>query len=281
MKNMKTTLSLLAASMALFSQAQVIIERSDNNKHIIIELDSVTHNDASEFVLKRGPKAMRSFTFIADGKEDQKLSPEQRAHLMTQQMALHLDLSEKQEKQVANINTKHHKTMQALQEKEQGFEKRSAVLDEQIKHQRALKEVLDAAQYAQFKEMHKKMREEHHPTEAPRVRMMRWNTHEGDMDASEIHKMRIEGKRMEVAGPHAKMMIRKKGGAKGAQGMAFISASEKPLVIIDGKESDSATALEDLNPSKIDKMEVLKGEKAVEQYGEKAKNGVILITTKK
>ena len=278
---MKTTLTLLAASMALFSQAQVIVERSDNNKHIIIELDSVTHNDASEFVLKRGPKAMRSFTFIADGKEDQKLSPEQRAHLMTQQMALHLDLSEKQEKQVANINTKHHKTMQALQEKEQGFEKRSAVLDEQIKHQRALKEVLDAAQYAQFKEMHKEMREEHHPSEAPRVRMMRWNTHEGDMNASEKHKMRIEGKRMEVAGPHAKMMFRKKGGAKGAQSMAFISASEKPLVIIDGKESDSATALEDLNPSKIDKMEVLKGEKAVEQYGEKAKNGVILITTKK
>ena len=278
---MKTTLTLLAASMALFSQAQIIVERSDNNKHIIIELDSVTHNDASEFVLKRGPKAMRSFTFIADDKEDQKLSPEQRAHLMTQQMALHLDLSEKQEKQVANINTKHHKAMQALQEKEQGFEKRSALLDEQIKHQRALKEVLDAAQYAQFKAMHEEMRKEHHPSEAPRVRMMRWNTHESDMDASEKHKMRIEGKRMELTGPHAKMMIRKKGGGKGAQSMAFISASEKPLVIIDGKESDSATALEDLNPSKIDKMEVLKGEKAVEQYGEKAKNGVILITTKK
>jgi len=27
-------------------------------------------------------------------------------------------------------------------------------------------------------------------------------------------------------------------------------------------------------------MEVLKGEKAVEKYGEKAKNGVVLITTK-
>ena len=267
--------------MAFFSQAQIIVERADNNKHIIIELDSAHHNDASEFVVKRGPRAIKAFTFMADQEEHDKLDPEQRAALMTKQMTLHLDLSEKQEKQVANINTKHHKAMQALQEKEQGFEKRSAVLDEQIKHQRALKEVLDAAQYAQFKEMHKEMHEEHHPSEAPRVRMMRWNTHEGDMNASEKHKMRIEGKRMEVAGPHAKMMIRKKGGAKGAQSMAFISASEKPLVIIDGKESDSATALEDLNPSKIDKMEVLKGEKAVEQYGEKAKNGVILITTKK
>ena len=63
--------------------------------------------------------------------------------------------------------------------------------------------------------------------------------------------------------------------------MAFISASEKTLVIIDGKEADSTTALDDLDPSNIDKMEVLKGEKAVEKYGEKAKNGVILITTKK
>lgn len=278
---MKATLTLLAASMAFFSQAQVIIERSENDNHIIIELDSVHYNDASEFVVKRGPRAIKAFTFMADQENHDKLDPEQRAALMTKQMTLHLDLSEKQEKQVANINTKHHKTMQTLQEKEQGFEKRSAVLDEQIKHQRALKEVLDAAQYAQFKAMHEEMRKEHHPSEAPRVRMMRWNSHEGDMDASEKHKMRIEGKRMELTGPHAKMMIRKKGGAKGAQRMAFIGNSEKPLVIIDGKESDSATALDDLNPSKIDKMEVLKGEKAVEQYGEKAKNGVILITTKK
>lgn len=278
---MKTSLTLLAASMAFFSQAQIIVERADNNKHIIIELDSAHHNDASEFVVKRGPRAIKAFTFMADQEEHDKLDPEQRAALMTKQMTLHLDLSEKQEKQVANINTKHHKAMQALQEKEQGFEKRSAVLDEQIKHQRALKEVLDAAQYDQFKAMHEEMRKEHHPSEAPRVRMMRWNSHEGDRDASEKHKMRIEGKRMELTGPHAKMMIRKKGGTKGAQSMAFISASEKPLVIIDGKESDSASALDQLDPSKIDKMEVLKGEKAIEQYGEKAKNGVILITTKK
>ncbi len=278
---METTLTLIAASIAFFSQAQIIVERADNNKHIIIELDSAHYNDASEFVLKRDPRAIKAFTFMADRKEHDKLDPEQRAALVTKQMTLHLDLSEKQEKQVADINSKHHKTMRALQAKEQGFEKRSAVLDEQIKHQRALKEVLDSAQYAQFKAMHEEMRKEHHPSEAPHVQMMRWNTHEGDKNASETHKMLIEGKRLEVIGPHAKMMIRKKGGAKGAQSMAFISASEKPLVIIDGKESDSATILDDLDPSKIDKMEVLKGEKAVEQYGEKAKNGVILIVTKK
>ena len=280
-KKMKTLLSLTALSLTLLGQAQVIIERTDDDKHIIIELDSAHYNDASEFVVKRGPRAIKAFTFMADGKEHEKLDSEQRAALMTKQMTLHLDLNEKQEKQVATINTKHHKTMQGLQEKEQGFEKRSAILDEQIKHQRALKEVLDAAQYAQFKAMHEEMRKEHHPSEAPRVQMMCWNTHEGDMDASEKHKMRIEGKRMELTSPHAKMMIRKKGGAKGAQSMAFISASEKPLVIIDGKEADSTTALDDLDPSNIDKMEVLKGEKAVEKYGEKAKNGVILITTKK
>ena len=63
--------------------------------------------------------------------------------------------------------------------------------------------------------------------------------------------------------------------------MAFISTSENPLVIIDGKEAEAGKGLDDLDPNKIDKMEVLKGEKAVEKYGEKAKNGVVLITTKK
>jgi hypothetical protein len=278
---MKTTLTLLAASMAFFTQAQVIIERGDNDKHIIIELDSSSYNDASEFVVKRGPRAIKAFTFMADEKEHDKLDPEQRAALMTKQMTLHLDLNEKQEKQVARINASHHKTMQELRAKEGGFEKRAAILDEQINHQRALKEVLDAAQYAQFKAMHEDMREEHHVSEAPRVRMMRWNTHEGDMNASENHKMHAEHKRMDVKGPHAKMMIRKRGGAKGAPNMAFISTSEKPLVIIDGKEAEAGKGLDDLDPNKIDKMEVLKGEKAVEKYGEKAKNGVVLITTKK
>ena len=126
-KKMKTLLSLTALSLTLLGQAQVIIERTDDDKHIIIELDSAHYNDASEFVVKRGPRAIKAFTFMADGKEHEKLDPEQRAALMTKQMTLHLDLNEKQEKQVARINASHHKTMQELRAKEGGFEKRAAI----------------------------------------------------------------------------------------------------------------------------------------------------------
>lgn len=50
-----------------------------------------------------------------------------------------------------------------------------------------------------------------------------------------------------------------------------------PLIIIDGKESDK---LKELSPDAIESMTVLKGATAMELYGEKAKGGAILITTK-
>ncbi len=55
---------------------------------------------------------------------------------------------------------------------------------------------------------------------------------------------------------------------------------DKPLFIIDGIESKKKD-LEKLNPSEIESINVLKGEKAKEKYGKKAKNGVVQITTKK
>ncbi|MBL0359055.1 MAG: N-acetylmuramoyl-L-alanine amidase [Chitinophagaceae bacterium] len=53
-----------------------------------------------------------------------------------------------------------------------------------------------------------------------------------------------------------------------------------PLYILDGKEEDS-TVLKRVNPDNIDRVDVLKGESAVALYGERAKNGIVLITTKK
>ena len=38
---------------------------------------------------------------------------------------------------------------------------------------------------------------------------------------------------------------------------------------------------DDLDKDKIETIEVLKGSKAVEKYGEKARNGVVVITSKK
>lgn len=50
-----------------------------------------------------------------------------------------------------------------------------------------------------------------------------------------------------------------------------------PLYIVDGKEMDS---VEDLDPKLIESISVLKNESAVDLYGAKAKNGVIIICTK-
>jgi len=55
----------------------------------------------------------------------------------------------------------------------------------------------------------------------------------------------------------------------------------KPLIIIDGKEMIHSFGLESLKPDTIESMSVLKGKSATETYGEKGKNGVIIIKLKK
>jgi TonB-dependent SusC/RagA subfamily outer membrane receptor len=66
------------------------------------------------------------------------------------------------------------------------------------------------------------------------------------------------------------------------RGQASIYRNRSPnsLYIIDG-EIASEEAITNLNPSDILSMDVLKGDKATALYGEKGKNGVIIITTKK
>lgn len=53
----------------------------------------------------------------------------------------------------------------------------------------------------------------------------------------------------------------------------------KPLIIIDGVEQTKEDALKDLNAGSITSISVLKDESSVKLYGEKGKNGVILVTT--
>lgn len=69
---------------------------------------------------------------------------------------------------------------------------------------------------------------------------------------------------------------------KGGASFFFMDSEkgENPLFIVDGKEM-SKEEFEGLSPSKIEKVEVIKGEKATEEYGDKAKDGVIKISTKK
>ena len=54
------------------------------------------------------------------------------------------------------------------------------------------------------------------------------------------------------------------------------------LVIVDGKESgDIDLVMKSLDPKTIKEMTMLKDKAAIEAYGEKAKDGVVVITTKK
>ena len=54
----------------------------------------------------------------------------------------------------------------------------------------------------------------------------------------------------------------------------------KPLIVLDGKMINEKK-FNKLDQEKIDKIEVFKGKEALSRYGEKAKYGVIVVTTKK
>jgi hypothetical protein len=54
----------------------------------------------------------------------------------------------------------------------------------------------------------------------------------------------------------------------------------KPLIFIDGKKANEKK-MKALRPDQIESINVIKGDKAIEKHGKKAKNGVVEITTKK
>ncbi|TXD85558.1 SusC/RagA family TonB-linked outer membrane protein [Subsaximicrobium wynnwilliamsii] len=97
-----------------------------------------------------------------------------------------------------------------------------------------------------------------------------------------------------IAGKAAGVRVTTGGGAAGEggeiriRGGASLSASNSPLIVIDGLPIDqsgaaqgSANALNAINPADIEDFVVLKDASATAIYGSRASNGVILITTKK
>lgn len=60
-----------------------------------------------------------------------------------------------------------------------------------------------------------------------------------------------------------------------------VNHDNDPLYIIDGVEQRDRNAFDNLNPQNIESMEILKDEITISKYGDKAKNGVIIITLKK
>lgn len=62
---------------------------------------------------------------------------------------------------------------------------------------------------------------------------------------------------------------------------ASLSASNDPLVVIDGVPISGSAGLSSINPNDIETFNVLKDASATAIYGSRASNGVIIITTKK
>jgi TonB family protein len=62
--------------------------------------------------------------------------------------------------------------------------------------------------------------------------------------------------------------------------VGIFTPTENPLVIVDDKTIDFEK-MKDIDPKTIEKMTVLKDKAATDLYGDKAKHGVIVITTKK
>ncbi len=71
-----------------------------------------------------------------------------------------------------------------------------------------------------------------------------------------------------------------KDGKKNKTMVVSTSNKARPLIILDGKEITSIE-MEDLDTDDIESINVLKGKKAKAKYGDKGKNGVIEITSKK
>ena len=80
-------------------------------------------------------------------------------------------------------------------------------------------------------------------------------------------------------------------GNKGKDGVIIITSKNDPskytvklsdevLYKINGKEAKKVE-VDKLNPNDIESVNVYKGNTAIEKYGNKAKNGVVEITTKK
>ncbi|WP_452228992.1 M56 family metallopeptidase [Lacinutrix sp. MEBiC02404] len=93
-----------------------------------------------------------------------------------------------------------------------------------------------------------------------------------------------------IPGQNGQTWVVEKGGANDVQivkaktkdNKLFISTDSEnsPLIFIDEKES-TKEEMENLDPNNIASINVLKGDKHIRIYGEKAKNGVLLIVTKK
>lgn len=102
-----------------------------------------------------------------------------------------------------------------------------------------------------------------------------------EIDENSPGATKIMIKKGEPGEEEIEVKIKTASGDHGDNDFMFLSdGDDKPLIIMDGKELPDGK-MEDLDHKNIETIEVLKGSKAVEKYGEKARDGVVIITSKK
>jgi len=109
-------------------------------------------------------------------------------------------------------------------------------------------------------------------------------------EEDQLHGKHIRVKTKSSSGGHSNVVIIKDSDdednieviSKKGNGFFFIDTDDDKdqLYIIDGKEG-SKEDVKSVSPNKIETINVYKGDKAIEKYGKKAKDGVIEIKTKK
>jgi TonB-linked SusC/RagA family outer membrane protein len=117
------------------------------------------------------------------------------------------------------------------------------------------------------------------------------------IDVAELRAAPIQNTSEAIASRTPGVSVLPSGGTTGAgaririRGNASLSQSNNPVIYIDGVRADnggssaggatSTSRLDDIDPSSIERMEILKGAAAATLYGTEASNGVIQIFTKK
>lgn len=100
---------------------------------------------------------------------------------------------------------------------------------------------------------------------------------DGNMVKEMIHDEDVD---VIVDGKSIKVKTVGKGKGHGEKIFFMNSGDKDPLFVLDGKVV-SKSVIDNLDTDAIDSIEVLKGDSATDEYGDKAKDGVVKITTKK
>ncbi|MEM1134386.1 MAG: TonB-dependent receptor [Bacteroidota bacterium] len=105
--------------------------------------------------------------------------------------------------------------------------------------------------------------------------------------AEDLQKYAAPNFEQQLAGRLSGVQINETGGQPGydaqivIRGIGTLTADAYPLIVVDGVPLTEGSTLSSINPSDIEKIDVLKDAASAAIYGSRASNGVILITTKK